>query len=96
MKSPFEVYSRKHNDHPDLSLLIQAERVGDIPGIEKLAQEISRDGWREHLENIHVTDTKTFFAYLARADGRKSLTKTSQRMDPLLDREGARHFELSP
>ena len=88
MRSPYELYCRKHINHPDLPMLIKAEQDGDAEAMGKYVREINRDGWREHLATVHVTDTKAFFAYLAKADGRRSFTRRMQCADPLLDESG--------
>ena len=49
---------------------------------------MSRDGWRDLLENIRMTETRAYFSYLARAGGRKPRRPTVPRAAPLRDTEG--------
>ena len=74
-------------------ILIVAEKEGRTSDIEGLVKNITRQGWWEHLANLRATDTRAFFNYLAKAEGRLPSARGFSRNAPLIDSQGNRKFD---
>ena len=70
-EDPLSVFLRRHARHPELDSLLGALEARDMTEADRLMRRMSADGWREYLKSVHRNDTRAFFAYLARAEGRK-------------------------
>ena len=90
--SPFKQYCRRHLDHPDLPLLIKAEKEGNSEVMAALVRQINRESWRDHLSTLRTSDTKAHFGFLAREDGRKPRVRSYSCSAPLQNSAGVRCF----
>ena len=82
-ESPFESFCRRHKEHPDLPLLIQADRAEDNALLATTYLQIKRDAWRDYLDGLNTADTSALFRYLAKEDGRAPRARTYSCAAPL-------------
>ena len=69
--SPMQQFLKKHSDHP-LSEELQASLdPGDEYYSERLLNQIGADGWKSFLGAVTRSNTRSLYAYSARADGRR-------------------------
>ena len=71
-----------------MEYLPSAIELGDDYHAEKLMRRISSDRWRAFLRGVDKRDTRAFFAYLARKEGRKTWGSAPAHLSPLVDAEG--------
>ena len=87
-EDPLLVYLRRHAHHPEMDSLLEALEQRNMGEADRLMRRISADGWREFLKSVHRSDTRAFFAYLARAEGRKKRGFVPADSRPLKDPRG--------
>ena len=68
---PFEHFLLMHVRHPEMDALLAAIERGDEERCERYMCRMGADGWRSYLKSVNKSDTRAFFAYLARSEGRK-------------------------
>ena len=80
-------------DPPDIPMLIVAEKEGGTGDVEGLGRNITGEGWGEHWANLRATETRAFFNYLAKTEGRLSSARGFSRNAPKIDSQGNRKFD---
>ena len=70
-EDPIRSFLQAHKKRPDSPLLLQAFRDGDAEEANKLMNRMCKDGWKSFLRTVRRSNTRPFFDYLAKAEGRK-------------------------
>ena len=70
-RDPLTSFLRHHTGHKDLPALITALEERDEETTDALLNRICSDGWCAYLRTVTRSNTQSFFAYLAKAEGRK-------------------------
>ena len=71
MGDPLRSFLHSHKKHPDIPQLLRALRTGESEEANKLMNRMCKDGWKEFLRTARRPNTRPFFDYLAKAEGRK-------------------------
>ena len=87
-RDPLESCLQRNIRHPEMEYLLAAIEQGDDYHVKKLMRRISADGWKNFLRNVNRRDTRAFFAYLAKMEGRKECGFVPADTTPLLDDKG--------
>ena len=70
--SPIQQFLRRHSKHPLIGELKKSLDRGDEYYTERLLNQIGADGWKSFLGTVARSNTRSFYAYLAHADGRRT------------------------
>ena len=71
-----------------MTTLLTALERNDKEKCDRIIYRISADGWREYLRSVNKNDTRAFFAYLAKAEGRKQQGFVPADASPMIDERG--------
>ena len=85
---PFEHFLLANIQHPEMPALLTALEEKNTQESDKRMNRIGADGWRKYLQSIRKDDTRAFFAYLAKAEGRKQQGFVPADASPMLDEHG--------
>ena len=82
---PTKRFLRRNEQHPLAADFRKAMERDDRLEAEKLMDKISEDGWRKYLGTVRRSNTRSFYAYLARSDGRRRWGLTPAESAPFID-----------
>ena len=82
------VYLRRHAHHPEMDAPLEALEQRDMREADRCMRRSSADGWRAYLSAVRRSDTRAFFAYLARAEGRRQKGFVPADSRPMRDPRG--------
>ena len=85
---PFEHFLLANLQHPEMPELLTALEEKNARESERRMNRIGADGWKKYLQSVRKDDTRAFFAYLAKAEGRKQQGFVPTDASPMLDEEG--------
>ena len=82
-QDPLTSFLRHHAGRKDIPALLAALEEGNETKIDTLLNHICSDGWHAYLRTVSRSNTQSFFAYLAKAEGRKRWGYTPRDSTPL-------------
>ena len=85
---PFGKFLLAHAEHPKMNALLEALESNQREKSEYLISRMSADGWKKHLKEVSLSDTRSLFAYLAKSEGRKPWGFVPGDSSPLVDERG--------
>ena len=85
---PFEHFLLANLQHPDMPLLLAALEEKNAPETDKWMSRIGADGWKKYLQSVRKDDTRSFFSYLAKSEGRKQQGFVPADASPMLNEAG--------
>ena len=84
-RDPLEAFAHKNSAHPEIEKLQDTLAEGDQQLIGELIKKISADRWRTFLKSARRSSARAFYAYLARAEGRKKKGYIPEMAAPILE-----------
>ena len=87
-EDPLERFLLAHKEHRDMEKLIVALEAGGNAKADAVMGVMCSDDWSAYLKKVSLNDTRSIFAFLARAEGRKQSGFAPEDSGPLINERG--------